>query len=106
MKTLVYTFLVFAFLSGNPVSANDEGFDSTDEYEFVYNNLLEIEKNAISIGISTMKQVIIYDSKGNIMRQIEIKEDPEIMTPAILKPLICNAEFLTKIDGTYYYRCN
>lgn len=103
MKTLIYIFLVVSFLPSNPLSADDKGIDVIEEYEIIINNYSEIEKN---IGFPSVKQVIIYDSKGNITRQIDIKEDLELTIPAILKPVICNAEFLTKIDGVYYYMCN
>jgi hypothetical protein len=95
-----------SFLPGNPLSADDKGLNSIEEYEIVLNNYLEIEKDIGSFDFLTVKQVVIYDCKGNITRQIDIKEDIEVTTPAILKPMICNSEFLTKIDGVYYYMCN
>jgi len=103
MRALTYIFLIVAFLPSNHVDADDKGSHSTAEYEIIINNYYEIDKSVEKIAIPSMNQVVIYDSQGNITRRIEIDSELEISTPAILKPIIYNAEFLTKINGVYYY---
>ena len=106
MKTLIYIFLVTLLLPVHQLSADDKGPLTAEDYEIMINNYIETSEIIEYTEFATTSQVIIYDSMGNITRQIDINEDLEFTTPAILKPVICNAEFLTKIDGNYYYMCN
>jgi hypothetical protein len=88
------------------LAADEIEVPSSETYEIMINNYNEMNDKIEDMGSVSLKQVVLYDSKGNITRQIDVKDDPEITTPRILKPLICNAEFLTTIDGVYYYICD
>jgi len=106
MNNLTFIFLVLILAQTTVVLGNDKGSNSAKDYEVIIKDYLEKEKNMESLVFPPLNQIVIYDSAGNITRQIEIEEAIDLATPAILKPVINKAEFLTEINGVYYYICD
>jgi hypothetical protein len=103
MKPLVYIFFIFVSLPASQVYGGDEGTESINKYEVLIREYQASEENSPVIEVPSVNQVVIYDAKGHITRQADIKGEVELSTPAILKPVINKAVFLTKISGIYYY---
>jgi hypothetical protein len=87
------------------VYGNNQGSEDINEYDTMIRDYIESEKDILKIDIHSEHQVIIYDLNGGIIRQIGLEGGSELFMPAILKPLIDRAEFLTLINGIYYYVC-
>jgi hypothetical protein len=105
MKAFAYIFLILSTFSNAPAFGDEQGAGSTDEYEVMIHEYLESEKDTHEIEMAPGSQVIIFDLDGNVTRQVNIDEDIELSVPSILKPVIHKAEFLTRINGIYYYIC-
>ena len=106
MKTIIYFSVVIFIMSAENVKADEKDTKSSYDYEFMISEYLETLNYYEKLETQTMNKVIIYNSDGNVTRQIEITEDIEISTPAILKPIINTSDFLTCINGVSYYICN
>jgi hypothetical protein len=105
MRAIIYFFVAIFFMSAETVKADDKGIGSSNDFNFTVSEYLEIENYYEDLESQTVSKVVIYDSEGNVTRQIEVNEDIALSTPAILKPLICTSDFLTKINGVSYYIC-
>ena len=88
------------------LNADEKETESLRDFNFIVSEYLETEDYYENLENQTINKVIIFDADGNVTRQIEVYEDIELSTPAILKPLICTSEFLTRINGVSYYLCN
>jgi len=106
MKVIICFFVAIFFMSAETVKADEKESNSSNDYEFIISDYLETENYYEKLEDQTANTVIIYDSNGNVTRQIELTEDIKISTPAILKPIICTSDFLTCINGVSYYTCN
>ena len=106
MKTIMCFFIAVFILSAENVKADEKDMTSSYDYEFMISDYLETMNYYEKLESQTVNMVIIYNSDGNVTRQIEITEDIEISTPAILKPIINSSEFITCINGVSYYICN
>ena len=106
MKTIIYFSVVVFIMSAENVKADEKDTKSSYDYEFMISEYLETLNYYEKLETQTVNKVIIYNSDGNVTRQIEITEDIEISTPAILKPIINTSDFLTCINGVSYYICN
>ena len=106
MKAVIYFFVALFFMSAEVVKADDKNLESSNDFSFEVSEYLEIESYYEDLESQEVSKVIIYDAEGNVTRQVELNEDIAFDTPAILKPLICTSDFLTKINGVSYYICN
>lgn len=103
MKALVYIFIVLSSWTIQRVHADDSGLGKKEKVDALVREYLESEPDLYADDSSTPVQIIIYDVKGNIRRQVETYRDIEFDTPSILRPVLRNADFITKIEGVYYY---
>ena len=103
MKLLAYIFFIFISLPAGQVYGDDKGTESINKYEVLIREYLALEENPEVVEFPSVNQVVIYDAKGHITRQADISGEVELSIPAILKPVINKAVFLTKINGVYYY---
>jgi len=106
MKAIIYIFIAIFFMSAERVQADDKGTELSNDFSFIIDEYLEIEDYYKNLEKQIINKVIIYDADGSVTRQIEVTEDIDLFTPAILKPLICTSDFLTSINGVSYYLCN
>jgi len=93
-------------MSAESVKADEKDITASYDSEYMISEYLETMNYYEKLETQTATMVIIYNSDGNITRQVQITEDIEISTPAILKPVINNSDFLTCINGVSYYICN
>jgi hypothetical protein len=106
MKTIIYFFVAIFFMSAETINADEKETGSSNDFNFIDSEYLEAEEYYENLENQTVDKVIIYDTDGNVTRQIQLTEDIELSTPAILKPLICTSDFLTRINGVSYYMFN
>jgi len=106
MKAIIYIFVTIFFMPAETIKADEKETQSSNDFNFIVSEYLETEDYYENLENQTINKVIIYDADGNVTRQIELNEDIELSTPAILKPLICTSDFLTRINGVSYYLCN
>jgi hypothetical protein len=106
MKAIIYFFVAIFFMSAETAKAEEKETESFNDYNFIVSDYLETENYYENLENQTTSKVIIFDTEGNVTRQIEMKEDIALSTPAILKPLICTSDFLTRINGVSYYICH
>jgi hypothetical protein len=106
MKVIIYFIIAIFFMSAETVKANEKETELSNDFHFLVSEYLETENYYENLESRTINTVIIYDTEGNVTRQIQLHEDIGFSTPAILKPLISTSDFLTSINGVSYYICN
>lgn len=103
MKASAYILFITLSFSTGLAYGDDKDSAFVNDYGVLLAEYLEWQENLEIIELRPVNQIIIFDSKGNITRQIEVEGEPELSVPSILRPLIIKAVFLTCINGTYYY---
>ena len=93
-------------MSAETANADEKETELSNDFNFLVGEYLETEDYYENLENQTINTVIIYDTEGNVTRQIQLNEDIALSTPAILKPLISTSDFLTRINGFYYYICH
>ena len=106
MKAIIYFFIAIFFLSAETANADEKETELSNDFNFLVGEYLETEDYYENLENQTINTVIIYDTEGNVTRQIQLNEDIALSTPAILKPLISTSDFLTRINGVSYYICH
>ncbi len=106
MKVIIYFFIGVFLMSAEKVRADEKETEASNDFNYLVSEFLEAEDYYKNLECQTINTVIIYDNDGNVTRQIQLYEDIEHNTPAILKPLISTSDFLTSINGVSYYICN
>ncbi len=106
MKAIIYYFIAIFFMSAETVNADEKETEWSNDFYSLVGEYLETEDYYENLESQTINTVIIYDTEGNVTRQIQLYEDIALSTPAILKPLISTSDFLTRINGISYYICN
>ena len=75
------------------IKADEKETQSSNDFNFIVSEYLETEDYYENLENQTINKVIIYDADGNVTRQIELNEDIELSTPAILNmSCSCGAE--------------
>lgn len=103
MKVSAYILFFIMLFSLSWAYGDDKDSSSVENYDVLIAEYLDSQDQIKIHEIRAANQIIIFDSKGNITRQMEVKGEPELSVPSILRPLIHKATFLSHINGTYYY---
>ena len=103
MKVSAYILFFLMSFSIGLAYGDDKDSASVEDFEIMIAEYLDSQKYLWINEAPSIHQIIIFDSKGNITRQMKVKGEPELSVPSILNPLIKKAVFLSYINGTYYY---
>ena len=103
MKTITFFLTALFLVSALMVRAEEKDTLASVKYDFDISEYFELIHEQTWIETPETKSVIIYDVHGKVRRQMELSEDIETSTPAIIRPVFDKSHFLTQINGVSYY---